>query len=1131
MSMKLSRIWSVTCGPLTTRCRSHPVTNQRRYKSPGLSPCKPRNIVDVISVVVFTIVSFPTFLSLVILPGHSVSSVSPPALFGLLLVIRITLLSLVLDYVRRRSTHACLTDYLCIASNIPVCCCSDPACLTMSLLRPVNKSLRMDPLASRLTHSVTEYSVATGSSSFTPGHSADMDTDRILFRIKQGPRTLEQYTREAKLRHEGPRSSLATFMDFALLCVGSPFTVGGAEEECGNAEMADTHPKMAAAAERVHSMAATTESAYKMAATAVPVRKMAAAPVRVHKMAATAEPVHKMAAKTGLCHVTAAIPEPSQAAAAFPESSQVSKSSQVAAAFPESSQVSKSSQVAAVFPESSQVSESGQATATVPVSSQAMAVVPASSQVRAVFPASSQVKAALPKASQVKAVFPVSSQVTAVVPKSSKVTAVVPEPSKVTAVVPESSQVRAVVPESSKVIVDLHKPSQVTAGLHVSDQVTADLHESSQVTAESGQATTDLHKPGQVTADLHEPSQVTADLHVPGQATVGLHEPSQALTGLHEPSKATADLHEPSQVIAAGPESSHVPPVRPEPSHVSSDRPEPSHVSSVCPGPSHISTVCPEFCLDTSDRQESSQVSSDLPEPCYVMSASVMAITILSIWAASYAPEVPSVTKSAPEVSSVTKSVPEFSSDPPEPHHVMSASVMAITILSMWAAHYAPKVSPVHKSAPEVSSDHESAPEASPVGEAAPMPPEVSASAVEPLMEATFSYGLFASLLVLSASSIPALPRSQSMTRVPALPWRAPALPALPWRAPAPPAAPPSTLPAPPWRALAPPVPPWRAPASPSVLPAPPWRALAPPAPPWRALAPPAPPWWAPALPVLPQSPVPPHGPGPPTLALSRSRPTAPLDCCSVGASGSCSLGGGGGGGGYVMNLVGDLWSAHHQMSLSPCQNTQTVAPHPGLHSPSFSALIGSAPVTNPGLSPCKPRSIVVVISVVVFTIVSFPTFLSLIILPGHSVSSVWLPALFGLLLVIRITLLSLVLDYVHRRSTQHTASNIPVCCSSDPACLTMSLPRPVNKSLRMDPLASRLTHSVNLLVANGHQLLSDSWTMRWTVERGMSNTLATTLYDVSHSSQKRNTRVSIVAPHLCCPTLTGPPCSAENPY
>ncbi|KAL0191934.1 hypothetical protein M9458_010230 [Cirrhinus mrigala] len=125
--------------------------------------------------------------------------------------------------------------------------------------RPVNKGLHMDPLVSRLAPSVTEYSVKTGSSSFTPGQSTDMDTDRILFRIKQGPRTLEQYIREflaianhstlpdctiieifcdgineplkAKMRREGPRSSLAAFMDCALLCVGSPFTVGVADGE------------------------------------------------------------------------------------------------------------------------------------------------------------------------------------------------------------------------------------------------------------------------------------------------------------------------------------------------------------------------------------------------------------------------------------------------------------------------------------------------------------------------------------------------------------------------------------------------------------------------------------------------------------------------------------------------------------------------------------------------------------------------------------------------------------------------------------------------------------------------------------------------------------------------------------
>ena len=39
-------------------------------------------------------------------------------------------------------------------------------------------------------------------------------------------------------------------------------------------------------------------------------------------------------------------------------------------------------------------------------------------------------------------------------------------------------------------------------------------------------------------------------------------------------------------------------------------------------------------------------------------------------------------------------------------------------------------------------------------------------------------------------------------------------------------------------------------------------------------------------------------------------------------------------------------------------------------------------------------------------------------------------------------------------------------------------------------------------------------WTMRWTVERGIPNTLETTLYDVPLASQNRNTRVSMVAPH-----------------
>ncbi|KAL0199324.1 hypothetical protein M9458_007864, partial [Cirrhinus mrigala] len=130
-----------------------------------------------------------------------------------------------------------------------------------------------------------------------------------------------------------------------------------------------------------------------------------------------------------------------------------------------------------------------------------------------------------------------------------------------------------------------------------------------------------------------------------------------------------------------------------------------------------------------------------------------------------------------------------------------------------------------------------------------------------------------ASLLVaLSASSVSVFPRSQSMLWVsepPAPPWWVPASPALPWRTPA--------------------------------LSASHWRALAPYAPPWGSLVSSALLWWYlahPALPAHPQSLGPPHGPGPPSLALFHLRHTTLLDCL-FGASGSRSLGVG-----YVTNLI-----------------------------------------------------------------------------------------------------------------------------------------------------------------------------------------------------------------------------------
>ncbi len=110
-----------------------------------------------------------------------------------------------------------------------------------------------------------------------------MDT-RVLFALKQGSRSLENHIREflacahysdlpdiilidifcdginqplqTQLRREGPRSSLSCFLEFALLTVGSLFTVGVTDED---RDTASCH-KMAASPEP-HNSPAKPESA------------------------------------------------------------------------------------------------------------------------------------------------------------------------------------------------------------------------------------------------------------------------------------------------------------------------------------------------------------------------------------------------------------------------------------------------------------------------------------------------------------------------------------------------------------------------------------------------------------------------------------------------------------------------------------------------------------------------------------------------------------------------------------------------------------------------------------------------------------------------------------------------------
>ncbi len=217
-----------------------------------------------------------------------------------------------------------------------------------------------------------------GSSSFSDGLSAGMDTTRILFALKQGPRSLEQHIREflvfanysdlpditlieifcdginqplrSEFRREGTRASLAQFLDYALLTVGSSFTVGVVEER-------DTAPNCVNTATLEHA----------------------------HQMAATTTPRSVIAANLKASQVTADVKESSQVTADVKESSQVTadvkESSQVTA------DVKESSQVTADVKESSQVTtdvkESSQVTADVKESSQVTADVKESSQVTA----------------------------------------------------------------------------------------------------------------------------------------------------------------------------------------------------------------------------------------------------------------------------------------------------------------------------------------------------------------------------------------------------------------------------------------------------------------------------------------------------------------------------------------------------------------------------------------------------------------------------------------------------------------------------------------------------------------------------------------------------------------------------
>ncbi len=186
-------------------------------------------------------------------------------------------LALWILFADRRPTLA-LGLFSALSFVIPVCYCPTLPVLTMSY----NKALHMDPHVSRLVSPVTEYSANKGSSGFSNGYWPSMDMAGMLLTLEQGSRPLEDYIQEyldlahfsdlpdcvlidffceginqplkSQLIREGPRSSLSQFLDYALLCVGSSFTVGVVEDE------RDITPNclITAALQHAHKMAVTT---------------------------------------------------------------------------------------------------------------------------------------------------------------------------------------------------------------------------------------------------------------------------------------------------------------------------------------------------------------------------------------------------------------------------------------------------------------------------------------------------------------------------------------------------------------------------------------------------------------------------------------------------------------------------------------------------------------------------------------------------------------------------------------------------------------------------------------------------------------------------------------------------------
>ncbi|XP_016375597.1 DNA translocase FtsK 1-like [Sinocyclocheilus rhinocerous] len=192
------------------------------------------------------------------------------------------------------------------------------------------------------------------------------------------------------------------------------------------------------------------------------------------------------------------------------------------------------------------------------------------------------------------------------------------------------------------------------------------------------------------------------------------------MAALLESHHVSTDLPESRHDMAAISESAHV---KPESPAKMAATPESPAKMAATPEPLHVPAVTKISSKDFLAGGYSTQAhaNAELGRGLKRLIASVMDPPLMSVRAA----DIPVV--------------PTLSSPPGIPLST-ALPVMAVAILSVWAAHCAPESSPVHKSTPEASPVHESAPEASPVHESAPESAPEASSVLESAPEASPAY-------------------------------------------------------------------------------------------------------------------------------------------------------------------------------------------------------------------------------------------------------------------------------------------------------------------------------------------------------------------------------------------------------